>query len=267
MRCRACGPAVQVFELDAQHRRLQFIDAKVAADERVKILRLAAVHAQHAHAFGEIGIVGRAQSGVAERAEILAREERKAADVADRSDPRAVSVLRADRLRGILDDAQIDSAARSRISGSMSADWPYRCTGMSALTRPPVARLTSRPPLGHALLVDECLHRGRRQIEVLRDRCRKIPAARPARAIVPAVAKKVNGEVMTSSPAPISSAISASSSASVPEDTPIAGRRAAILRDFRFEAAHVLAQDELLARAHALDERHDFGADLARTAP
>ena len=46
----------------------------------------------------------------------------------------------------------------------------------------------------------------------------------PARAIVPAVAKKVNGLVMTASPGPISSAMSASSSASVPEETPMPKR-------------------------------------------
>ena len=46
----------------------------------------------------------------------------------------------------------------------------------------------------------------------------------PLRAIVPAVAKNVNGLVMTSSPAPISSAISASNKASVPDDTPIPKR-------------------------------------------
>ena len=44
----------------------------------------------------------------------------------------------------------------------------------------------------------------------------------PVRAIVPAVAKKVNGDVITSSPAPMPSAMRASSSASVPEDTPTA---------------------------------------------
>jgi hypothetical protein len=42
----------------------------------------------------------------------------------------------------------------------------------------------------------------------------------PVRAIVPAVAKKVKGLVITASPGPMPSAIRASSSASVPEDTP-----------------------------------------------
>src|SRR5215469_16958540 len=40
----------------------------------------------------------------------------------------------------------------------------------------------------------------------------------PVRAIVPAVAKKVKGLVITASPVPISNAINARSSASVPED-------------------------------------------------
>jgi len=43
----------------------------------------------------------------------------------------------------------------------------------------------------------------------------------PLRAIVPAVAKNVNGEVITSSPAPIPKAIKASNNASVPEETPM----------------------------------------------
>jgi hypothetical protein len=43
----------------------------------------------------------------------------------------------------------------------------------------------------------------------------------PVRAMVPAVAKNVNGVVMTSSPGPISRAMSATSNASVPEETPM----------------------------------------------
>ena len=43
----------------------------------------------------------------------------------------------------------------------------------------------------------------------------------PTREMAPAVAKKEKGVVMTSSPGPMSSAMSATSSASVPDDTPI----------------------------------------------
>jgi hypothetical protein len=46
----------------------------------------------------------------------------------------------------------------------------------------------------------------------------------PARQTVLAVAKKLNGVVTTSSPAPVSRAISASSSASVPDAQPTAWR-------------------------------------------
>ena len=42
----------------------------------------------------------------------------------------------------------------------------------------------------------------------------------PTRAIVPAVAKNVKGDVITSSPRPMFSAMSASSKASVPEEVP-----------------------------------------------
>ena len=43
----------------------------------------------------------------------------------------------------------------------------------------------------------------------------------PSRAITPAVAKKEYGVVTTSSPGPMSSAMRATSSASVPDETPI----------------------------------------------
>jgi hypothetical protein len=85
----------------------------------------------------------------------------------------------------------------------------------------------------------------------------------PARAMVPAVAKNVKGEVITSSPAPISRAISASSSASVPEETPMPGGPA-IGGDLSLERAHVLAQDEVLTGAHLVDDRHHFRANLRK---
>ena len=52
------------------------------------------------------GVVGDARAGIAERAEILGREERQAADVADGAGAPALRVLRADGLRRIFDDAQ-----------------------------------------------------------------------------------------------------------------------------------------------------------------
>src|SRR5882757_2316332 len=76
-------PTVQVLQFDAQHRGLQFIDAKIPSDQSVKIFRLAAMDAQHPHTFGEFGVMGSAQPGVAKGAEILAWKERKTTNVAD----------------------------------------------------------------------------------------------------------------------------------------------------------------------------------------
>src|SRR5260370_685863 len=72
-------PTVQVFQLDAQDRRLQLIDAKISADQRMKIFRLAAVNAEHAHPFGKFRVPGGAQPGIAESSQILARKKGKAA--------------------------------------------------------------------------------------------------------------------------------------------------------------------------------------------
>ena len=73
----------------------------------MKILRLAAVYAQHAHALGELRIVGRTKAGVAEGAEILARKERQTADHRRcDADARPRLLLRADRLRRVLDDGK-----------------------------------------------------------------------------------------------------------------------------------------------------------------
>ena len=52
--------------------------------------------------FAERGVGGRDEAGVAERAEVLAREKREAADRADRADRLAV-ILAADGLRGVFD--------------------------------------------------------------------------------------------------------------------------------------------------------------------
>ena len=95
-----------MLQLDVEHRGLQLIDTEVAADERVVVLGLAAVHAQHVHALGERRIVGDAHAGIAEGAEVLGREERQAADVAEAAGAPLLRVRSADRLRGILDDLQ-----------------------------------------------------------------------------------------------------------------------------------------------------------------
>ena len=88
--------------LDAQDRRLQRVHAKVAADQMMNVPRLHAVRAHQTRALREVVVVGRHQAGIAERAEILAREKREAAERADAAG-RAPLVGRADRLRRVFD--------------------------------------------------------------------------------------------------------------------------------------------------------------------
>ena len=83
----------------------------------------------------------------------------------------------------------------------------------------------------------------------------------PRRAIAPAVAKNVYGVVMTSSPGPMSSAIRHASSASLPDDTPIAVRAAAVPRDRLLALLHLRAEDEVLRLHHLGDRRVDLGLD------
>ena len=85
---------------------------------------------------------------------------------------------------------------------SMSAVWPYSETGMIALVRGVIAASISS---GSMLQVSGSTSTN--------------TGVAPSSTIISAVATNVNGVVMTSSPGPMPSAISAISSASVPEPT------------------------------------------------
>src|SRR5262245_54247645 len=76
-------PFFQVPELHAQNRRLNLVDAEVAADHRVVVLGLPAVHAQDSEPGCEGIVVRHAHTGVAERPKVLGWKEGQAADVAD----------------------------------------------------------------------------------------------------------------------------------------------------------------------------------------
>ena len=95
-------------------------------------------------------------------------------------------------------------AATSTI-GAMSALWPNRCTGMIALVRGVIAAATAPASM----------------LNVAGSMSTNTGARPPGRS-QPAVAKNENGVVTTSSPGPMSSAIRAASSASVPDETPMA---------------------------------------------
>ena len=101
-------PGIEVLELDREHHRLQFIEPEVPAYELVVVLRLHAVHAHHRELRRERGVVGDAHTRITERTQILGREERQAADVADTAGAALLAIGRTDRLRGILDDPQAE---------------------------------------------------------------------------------------------------------------------------------------------------------------
>ena len=106
MLCRASLHASRCFELDEQHRRLQLVQAEVAADQSVEVFRLAAVHAQDPMRSREPARCSDAHAGVAERAEILCREERQTTDVADAARAPPVRERGADRLSRVFDDRE-----------------------------------------------------------------------------------------------------------------------------------------------------------------
>ena len=235
--------AGQVRQLHAQHRRLQRIEPEVAADLVVVVLRLGAMVAKAADPGRQPLVVGRDEPGIAKRTEILARKERKAAERAHRSGMSAL-VGGADRLSGILDDRQSRRERAASRSGSMSAHSPYRCTGITALVRGVIAARTEAAST----------------IDVTGSTSTKTGVA-PSRATDPAVAKNENVGVMTSSPGPIPSAISATTSASVPDDTPTAWATPSARASLGFQLLHFRTHNELLRVAHARDRREHVGAD------
>ena len=73
-----------------------------------------------------------------------------------------------------------------------------------------------------------------------------------------AVAMKEFDGTITSSPGPISSARSASASASVPEETPTANSRLAVVGELLLEALDGLPEGERAALGHAPDQREQL---------
>ena len=90
---------------------------------------------------------------------------------------------------------------------------------MRTFTGPPVFRLTRRPArVSHCVRMRSSTLAGER-LYVVGSMSAKSGRA-PRRATVPAVAKKLNAVVTTSSPGPTSSAMSAARRASVPDEMP-----------------------------------------------
>ena len=91
-----------MFQLDAQHRRLERVQPAVQPDRFVDVLRAAAVDPQHADPVGECLIVGDDHAAVPEPAEVLGGKEAEAPRLPERAGL-AVPPRRPDRLRGVLD--------------------------------------------------------------------------------------------------------------------------------------------------------------------
>src|SRR4029079_10831653 len=104
----------EMLTLHAQPRPRQLCQAEIAADKRMEVPPLAAMHAQNPHALRETLRLRDAHACVAESAEILGREERQAADVADAAGATPIRERGADRLRRVLDHGE-PVLARDRV--------------------------------------------------------------------------------------------------------------------------------------------------------
>ena len=101
-RLAPCGvPAGEVRQEDAEHRGLDGVEPRVRPDELEGLLVARAVEAQHPHALGDLVVEARHEPAVAEREEVLRREEAER-----RADAGLRDALGAERLRGVLDQRE-----------------------------------------------------------------------------------------------------------------------------------------------------------------
>ena len=97
-------PVVDVTEEDAEECGLHRVEARVVADVHELLLRARPVEPEHAQTVREVGVVDGDEPAVAEREQVLGREEAEGGCDA-RGDPAG-----AERLRGILDHRQPEAA-------------------------------------------------------------------------------------------------------------------------------------------------------------
>src|SRR5206468_5465122 len=98
-------PLIESRELHAEDGALESVEAPVEADLDVVMAPALRVIAQAADACGVLAVVCHARAAFAEGAEIFSGIERRRVDGAERSGL-LTAILRADRLRGVLDDGQ-----------------------------------------------------------------------------------------------------------------------------------------------------------------
>ena len=100
-------PRIKVPELDAEHRGLQRIQARVHADFLVEILWLHAVVAQALHA-GSVNIgIGGHDAAIAKSTKVLRWEEAVGANIANASNAAAVHIFGTDGLRAVFNHRQV----------------------------------------------------------------------------------------------------------------------------------------------------------------
>ena len=97
----AVVPALEVRQEDAQRGGLDRVEPRVGADELEGLLVARAVEAEHPHPLGHLVVATGDEAAVAEREEVLGREEAEGG-----ADARARDARGAERLRGILDQRQ-----------------------------------------------------------------------------------------------------------------------------------------------------------------
>ena len=95
-------PAVQLAEEDAEHGGLELVEARVVADQLERLLVARAVEAEQADGLGERRVLGGDEPAVAEREQVLGREEAERRGGAHGADA-PVADARAERLRRVLE--------------------------------------------------------------------------------------------------------------------------------------------------------------------
>ena len=238
----AFGPAVEMRRLDAEDRGLQRVHAEIAADQVVVVLRLHPVRPQQPRALRQRHrhcVVSRPASPNAPRFLLGKNEKQPNAPRPPSGRDLYVAPM------ACAASSTIGIPARDAPSsiGSMSALRPNRCTGTIAFVRGVMAGdgLRRVDVEGRRIDVDE--HRPRAQAGDRAGRREKRVGRRDD-----LVAR------------PMSSAMSASSSASVPEETAMAWRTPSIARQLALERGDLGAHDEALAVADACDRGENLVA-------
>jgi len=99
-------PAVQAIQLHIKHGRLDSIQPKIPANDPVIILGLTPMDPEDLDLFRELGIIGDHHATISQRSEILAREERVAAQISHAARPQAIRIFSADRLGCVLNHSE-----------------------------------------------------------------------------------------------------------------------------------------------------------------